>query len=462
MQNKLVSIIIRSKDEEMWIGRCLDLIRKQVYTNYEIISVDTGSTDKTLEIVGQYPECRIYKYDGEYKPGAVLNFGCKQARGEYLVFISAHCIPKNEFWLENLIRNLEDTFVAGVYGKQEPTEETNPFDKRDLILTFGLDRKTQWNDPLFNNANSAIKVDLWKKLQFNDEVKNIEDRIWAANMQKQGYCIIYDPEATVFHYHGIHQTGCQVRCEGVNRVLDNIHTYLVDEKEPIDIIKKDSINAVIPFSEKINANLTFDNIVKLFETTVNGLSVVDYVDKVWLLTDSQKLFEYCRKTYKDINVPYLRKDNVHETLLVVLQDFILSQNIRSADSILLAEIIFFVNNLSCYYNKLCEEYLRTKHSSGIWVSKNYNTIFRKTSEFFYRLDEDIHRYRGYKIPFYEAHDGLGKVISVKNILANYFHDSNTLLLEKDNKDLIVQISSDRDIAFINKVVLNRRSPAGSL
>ena len=49
MKSKKVSIIIRTKNEERWIGRCLESIFKQNYKNFEVIIVDNESTDKTLE-----------------------------------------------------------------------------------------------------------------------------------------------------------------------------------------------------------------------------------------------------------------------------------------------------------------------------------------------------------------------------------------------------------------------------
>lgn len=47
-------IIIRTKNEERWIGKCLEKIFKQTYKNFEVVIVDSGSTDKTLEIAGKF------------------------------------------------------------------------------------------------------------------------------------------------------------------------------------------------------------------------------------------------------------------------------------------------------------------------------------------------------------------------------------------------------------------------
>ena len=49
MTQELVSIIIRTKNEERWISQCLDAIFKQTYKNFEIILVDNYSNDKTVE-----------------------------------------------------------------------------------------------------------------------------------------------------------------------------------------------------------------------------------------------------------------------------------------------------------------------------------------------------------------------------------------------------------------------------
>ena len=141
--------------------------------------------------------------------------------GKYLVIISGHCIPKNNTWLQKLIEPLENDqsgLLAGVYGRQEPLSSSSPLDKRDLTVVFGLDERTQKKDSFFHNANSIIKRDVWEKSNFNNEVENIEDRIWAGEILKKNYKIKYTPKAPVYHYHGIHQSGNSKRLEGVTKI----------------------------------------------------------------------------------------------------------------------------------------------------------------------------------------------------------------------------------------------------
>ena len=110
----LVSIIIRTKNEERWISSCLKSVFRQVYRNFEIILVDNMSTDQTVSKAREYP-LTLVKIE-KFTPGKAINDGIRASRGEYLVILSGHCVPANEHWLGNLVRNLEDPEIAGVYG----------------------------------------------------------------------------------------------------------------------------------------------------------------------------------------------------------------------------------------------------------------------------------------------------------------------------------------------------------
>ena len=199
--NGKASIIVRTKNEDRWIGQCLSAIEKQSYKNKEIILVDNDSTDKTVVIASKFDVKHVnYSPKGRFRPGKSINIGIDASDGEFIVIISGHCIPTNDKWLETLISNIGGDDVAGVYGRQEPLSFTSNLDKRDLAITFGLDKKTQLKDPFFHNANSAITRAMWEKYPFDDDCTNIEDRIWGRKVISAGYKIIYEPEASVFHH----------------------------------------------------------------------------------------------------------------------------------------------------------------------------------------------------------------------------------------------------------------------
>ena len=188
--------------------------------DHEVILVDNQSVDKTVAKALQY-DVRLVTID-QYRPGAAINRGIEASSGEIVVCLSGHCIPVDEHWLENLVRELDDETVAGVYGRQEPLAFSSDMDKRDLHITFGLDRREQVKDSFFHNANSAFRRSTWDQFPFDETVSNIEDRLWASNVQANGLKIVYEPSASVYHYHGIHHNGDPVRCGNVVRIIESV------------------------------------------------------------------------------------------------------------------------------------------------------------------------------------------------------------------------------------------------
>jgi len=215
-----VSIIVRTKNEERWIGLCLRAVFRQAYRDFEVILVDNESTDRTVERAREFPVKVVSIAD--YRPGKAINLGAAHASGEYLVCLSGHCIPVDDRWLGNLVRDLADDSVGGVYGRQQPMRFSSDFDKRDLITVFGLDRKVQVRDSFFHNANSAFRRSLWQELPFDETVPNIEDRLWGQALIRRGLKIVYEPEASVFHHHGIHQDLDRDRAKSVVRILESL------------------------------------------------------------------------------------------------------------------------------------------------------------------------------------------------------------------------------------------------
>ncbi len=215
-------IIIRTKNEDRWLKATLEKIFSQKYKNFLIAIVDNNSTDRTLEIARRY-KTKIFKIK-KFIPGKAINLPIKKVKSKFVVCLSAHCIPTNENWLNNLIKPLKNKKVAAVYGKQLPMYNTESQNYRDLKIVFGNDKRIQKKDYFFHNANSAIRASLLKKYPFSEKATNIEDRIWAKQIldSNQNFQIIYEPKAAVFHHHGIHQSNNKKRLDGVIKIMKNI------------------------------------------------------------------------------------------------------------------------------------------------------------------------------------------------------------------------------------------------
>ncbi len=202
MQKQLLaSIIIRTYNEEKNIENCLNKVFSQNYRDFEVIIIDSESKDNTLRIASKFPIKIIKIKKKDFSFGKSLNIGAESAKGKYLVFISAHVIPVDNNWLKNLIKNLNDKNIAGVYGKQIPAKNCNPLTKRQMFAHWKNTKKVQTKDPFFSSANSAIKKDIWEKIRFDEILPGSEDHDWAKKVQKQGYSILYEPDAIVIHSH---------------------------------------------------------------------------------------------------------------------------------------------------------------------------------------------------------------------------------------------------------------------
>jgi hypothetical protein len=108
----------------------------------------------------------------------------------------------DEFWLENLIAPFHDDNTAMVYGRQVGWETSKFSDTLDLRRTFGRQRKLLKPPNFFaNNANSAVRKELWKSHKFDESLPGLEDIEWAKHWMERGHSVAYEPEATLYHIH---------------------------------------------------------------------------------------------------------------------------------------------------------------------------------------------------------------------------------------------------------------------
>jgi rhamnosyltransferase len=205
--NITATILIRTKNEAKDLPKALELIRNQSWQSFEIIVVDSGSSDGTLEIVRQQNDIELIEMKPEeFTFGRSLNLGCQAAKGDIIISLSAHAFPCDRDWLKNLARHFDDPQVAGVYGKQLPQPDAWPPVQRDYLEYYG-DRicfqtnPEKFNDHSFSNANSAIRRQCWEKRPFDETLTGGEDREWAKAMVELAFQIVYEPEAAVYHSH---------------------------------------------------------------------------------------------------------------------------------------------------------------------------------------------------------------------------------------------------------------------
>ena len=199
------SILIRAKNEAADIGDTLAAITRQRDVGaFEVIVVDSGSTDGTLDIVRRFPTRVIEIPPESFTYGRALNIGIQEARGEFVVALSAHSLPADDHWLAEIVKPFDDLSVGGVYGRHLPRSNATPPELFGMWLSGVTSSKPrhQTRDMMFSNANGAFRRELALEHPFDEQIPGAEDLAWADWILRNGWTVYYQPTAAVYHSHG--------------------------------------------------------------------------------------------------------------------------------------------------------------------------------------------------------------------------------------------------------------------
>ena len=213
-----VSVIIRTKNEERWVGHTIQSVLDLIFKP-EIIIIDNDSEDETLNIVkhfqhdpelnngdnSSYTQIKIIKID-DYSPGKSLNLGVANSTKDYVLFISSHCVLTN-LNFEKHIKDLE-SYIC-VFGNQSPIWEGKRIKKRYIWKHF-IDEEVinmyseMENRYFLHNALAFYKKQTLLNMPFDGNLVGKEERYWAKNVIEKGYKILYDPQMKGDHHYTIY------------------------------------------------------------------------------------------------------------------------------------------------------------------------------------------------------------------------------------------------------------------
>ncbi len=181
------TVIIPALNEEEFIENCLRSIRAQTLPPAEIIVVDNGSTDRTVEIARKFADLVLIL------PGLSLwemkQRGVEAAKSPIVVTTDADTVAPPD-WLEKLLRHFSDPNVVAVGG---PARALEPSTVSDLY-TKGLSAIAQAG--LLYDANMAFRKDVMLRSGGYARLKRGWDWELSARLSRYGR-VVYDPEAYV-------------------------------------------------------------------------------------------------------------------------------------------------------------------------------------------------------------------------------------------------------------------------
>ncbi|MBU0694873.1 MAG: glycosyltransferase [Candidatus Omnitrophica bacterium] len=220
MREVAISVVIPVKNGQRYLDEVLKAIFSQeIKREFEVVIVDSGSTDRTLDIIGQYP-VRFYQIkENEFNHGLTRNLGISKAQGKYIILLTADAIAYDQCWMRKLIEHLErDSRVAGSYSRQIPHKDSQPLSRIRVknSLTFSKERRESQIKKKedyfalspeekrrfcnFDNVSSCLRKEVWKKVPF-PKTDFAEDLEWSKAVIEAGHKIIYEPESIVYHSH---------------------------------------------------------------------------------------------------------------------------------------------------------------------------------------------------------------------------------------------------------------------
>lgn len=215
----LATVAILTYNGETYLERILEAVSAQeVDGDFEILVIDSGSTDRTLEIVARFPEVRLHEIPNhEFGHGRTRNLAARLARGRYVAYLTHDAIPLGPRWLHELIAPFAiDAKVVGVMGKQVPRPRCFPLMKYEIngvFAQFGPDFGTTilYRDDFvqdegtlgaltfYSDVNSAARREvLIDQIPYRD-VRYAEDQMFGQDVIAAGWHKAYAPRGAVEH-----------------------------------------------------------------------------------------------------------------------------------------------------------------------------------------------------------------------------------------------------------------------
>lgn len=212
-----VSIVILTKNGGTLFKKSIEMIFSQkINYSFEVIVVDSSSTDETLDLINKYP-IRLFGIKEEaFSFGTTRDYAFAKANGKYIVTLSQDVVPANEYWLEKLISPLVEDHADVVQGEVVVPPDRNVFYwERKGLFYFTTEREEfskRYSNIGLSCCNLGIKHEAWLSTGFGDAVMN-EDKVIQKKLIDKGFRIVRALDAVAYHGHQYTLQSLKRRCE---------------------------------------------------------------------------------------------------------------------------------------------------------------------------------------------------------------------------------------------------------
>jgi len=230
-----ISIIILNWNGKKFLDKCLTSISDTTYQNYEIIVVDNGSSDGSIELLeNKFPDVKLIKNNENLGFSKGNNIGIKNSNGSYVLILNNDTEIINKDWLDNIIKIFESDKKIGVVGckliypngkLQHAGVEIN-FLKQWVTILIGWGEhpdKIEYNKDrkvdCVSGAAMFIKREVIEKIGLFDEIFSpayYEDNDFCIRARIAGYKILYASTIAILHHQSA--TKKQYRSDYMNYI----------------------------------------------------------------------------------------------------------------------------------------------------------------------------------------------------------------------------------------------------
>ncbi|MCU1513349.1 MAG: glycosyltransferase family 2 protein [Microbacteriaceae bacterium] len=200
-----VTVIIPTLNGEKYLERVFAAIATQQFDGtVEVLVIDSGSTDRTIEIVEAHPDVRLHQIpNSEFGHGRTRNLAARLAEGTNLAYLTQDAIPFDSHWLSELLAPLDPAGLdaVAVLGKQVPRPDCVPLLKYEIdgiFARFG-DVTTLTTDTFYSDVNSATRRQFLLEVIPYQDLRYSEDMAYATDIVQAGYRLAWSPGGAVEH-----------------------------------------------------------------------------------------------------------------------------------------------------------------------------------------------------------------------------------------------------------------------